>query len=245
MREIREFNLTGKKRRKIIAARLRMPHRTRIGRVADMIIFSSSGIEFDGEANQPRLGPEHSLHRRRPADVAHADEEDTSRTLGHLLAEQLLEAVQVPAVFGQKIAIFAVYEERRDAGHALFLLNCPASRRPKGDGWPGHFGFLHVSEHLGLVLVAADKDHGELGLVSVGELDELRREDAARRAPVGGAVNGYGLILQRSEVDGLAVCIDEAFWEEGFPIKVGGGGEGGAEHETDGGEERFHGVIIA
>ena len=62
---------------------------------------------------------------------------------------------------------------------------------------------------------------------------------------MGRAVHRHGLILQGSEVDGLAVCIDEPFRETRLPIKVGGGGEGDAEHQADRSEERFHGVIVA
>ena len=51
---------------------------------------------------------------------------------GILFTEQLLEHGQVAAVFGEKLTIFAVHEQRRDTGHFLFLLNLPATRRPEG-----------------------------------------------------------------------------------------------------------------
>jgi len=46
--EIRGVYLAGAHRRKIIAASLRMSHRTRVGRVADMVTFRAGGIKFDG-----------------------------------------------------------------------------------------------------------------------------------------------------------------------------------------------------
>jgi hypothetical protein len=61
---------------------------------------------------------------------------------------------------------------------------------------------------------------------------------------VGGAVHRDSLILQCSEVDGLAFFVDESFWETRLPIKVRGGGEGGADEKADGGEERFHGAEV-
>lgn len=85
--EIIGMHLARAESRKVVATLLRMSDGSRIGRVADMIIFSSGGIELDGQPSQPRLGPQHGLHRRRPADVTHAGEEDPSRSLGHLLAE--------------------------------------------------------------------------------------------------------------------------------------------------------------
>ena len=59
------------------------------------------------------------------------------RPAGHLLAEQFLEAVQVPTILGEQLAVLTVHEERGDAAYALFLLDCPAACRLEGTAGQG------------------------------------------------------------------------------------------------------------
>ena len=46
--EIRGMHLPGAESRKIVATLFCMSHRTRVGRVADMVTFRAGGIKFDG-----------------------------------------------------------------------------------------------------------------------------------------------------------------------------------------------------
>ena len=97
--EIIGINLARAESRKVIATLLRMPDGSWIGRVADMIIFSSGGIELDNQPSQPRLGPQHGLGRRGPTDVTHANDEHAAGLsgIGHGLdlAAEALVIVQV------------------------------------------------------------------------------------------------------------------------------------------------------
>ena len=87
---------------KVVAARLRMTDRARVGRIADVVVFRAGGIELDGEPSPPGLDAQDLFRRRRAADVAHADEQNSTWGSGlrhdlHLPAEALV-IVQVEHV---------------------------------------------------------------------------------------------------------------------------------------------------
>ena len=85
--EIRGVYLAGAERRQVISSLAGMPHRTRVGRVADMVTLGPGRSKLDVEAGLLGLSAKDDLHRRRTANVAHTDEQDSSRAPGHLLTE--------------------------------------------------------------------------------------------------------------------------------------------------------------
>ncbi len=93
--EVIGMDLTCAEWRKVVSTHLRMAYRSRIRRIADVVIFRAGGIELDGESGLLGLDAEHGLSRRRATDIAHANEQHATRLtgLGHgldLAAEALV-----------------------------------------------------------------------------------------------------------------------------------------------------------
>jgi hypothetical protein len=100
--EIGSVDLAGAERRQVIASVAGVTDGPRIGRVADVIVLRTGGIEFDTQAGLPGLHAQDLFRRRRTADVTHAHQEHPtgSTDLGHGsdLAAEALVVVQIQDV---------------------------------------------------------------------------------------------------------------------------------------------------
>lgn len=123
---------------------------------------------------------------------------------------------------------------------SFFLDERLVGHRLEGHRAPRHLGFLHVSEHLRGSAVATHEDHGEFGLVFMGEFDQFRCEGSARRTPMGGEIHGHDLSFEAVQFHGLPFGVDEAFREPRLPVEVSGGRKRGSQAEPEHGNQAKH-----
>ena len=118
------------------------------------------------------------------------------------------------AALRDRLAILVQNDQRRNAMHVEFIRHglplCGIERNRQ----PAHLRLLHVAFHGCLVFVETHEDDFKILLRdSVAERDQLRRELAARGAPMGGEIDADRLAFERRGRDFLALRVHKLLAE--------------------------------